>query len=103
MDKLFSIEHGKVRYWADFALYGLAIMLLMGFLILNADGVNALGIVLVALLYVLHRHILHGVQPFKRWHLLHHERPHGQRANRRASGRLSWLCLGASRRASLAV
>ncbi len=84
MDKLFSIEHGKVRYWADFALYGLAILLLIGFLIWNEDRVNALGICLIALFgfflwtfleYVLHRHILHGVQPFKRWHLLHHERP----------------------------
>ena len=25
--------------------------------------------------YVLHRFVLHGVQPFKRWHGAHHERP----------------------------
>lgn len=25
--------------------------------------------------YLVHRHVLHGLQPFKRWHEAHHQRP----------------------------
>ena len=84
MDKLFSIEQGKVIYWADFAFYCLAIILLLAFLVTSSDSVtgqSALPVILLGVFlwtfleYLLHRYVLHGVQPFKRWHELHHQRP----------------------------
>lgn len=81
---MFSLEHSKAAYRADFALYAGAIALLTGFLV--ADGPRAQWPRLVAAVtlgllgwtlieYVLHRFVLHGLQPFKRWHAEHHQRP----------------------------
>ena len=81
---IFSLEHGKWAYRADFALYGAAVVLLASVLVLDAPHSQRFAIVgtaLVGLLgwsaieYVLHRFVLHGVQPFQGWHAAHHERP----------------------------
>ena len=81
---LFSLEHGKAAYRADFALYGAAVLGLAAFLLAGEPQVPRLQVVAFALLglaswtgieYALHRFVLHGLQPFKGWHELHHQRP----------------------------
>lgn len=81
---LFTLEHGKAAYRADFALYGAAVMVLAAFVLLDGPREQRLAIAGFALLglgswtvieYVLHRFILHGLQPFRRWHQEHHQRP----------------------------
>jgi cyclopropane-fatty-acyl-phospholipid synthase len=81
---LFSIEHSKAAYVADFALYSAAVAGLTLYLILRAPAwqagelvaVVALGLAVWSLAeYGLHRFVLHGMQPFKRWHAEHHDRP----------------------------
>lgn len=82
--KVFNIEHGKAAYWADFGIYGVAIFALLMFLILSGERIGTLqmigfslaGLVLWTFLeYVLHRFVLHGIQPSKSWHAQHHLRP----------------------------
>jgi sterol desaturase/sphingolipid hydroxylase (fatty acid hydroxylase superfamily) len=82
--ELFKLEHSKLAYQADFALYGIAVLLLSGFLLLTGvreQWPEILALVLTGILswtgieYALHRFVLHGLQPFRRWHLLHHQRP----------------------------
>jgi sterol desaturase/sphingolipid hydroxylase (fatty acid hydroxylase superfamily) len=84
MAKVFKIEHGKVAYWADFGLYGAAILALILFLFLSGDRIGPLqmlgyalgGLAIWTFLeYSLHRFVLHGFAPFKTWHALHHLRP----------------------------
>jgi cyclopropane-fatty-acyl-phospholipid synthase len=79
-----TFEHSRLAYLADFALYGSAVVALAGFLVIATPGQQRLEIVLFALVglggwtaieYVLHRFVLHGLQPFRRWHLEHHRRP----------------------------
>jgi cyclopropane-fatty-acyl-phospholipid synthase len=81
---LLSIEHSKAAYVADFALYGAAVAALTLCLRLAAPTWQAGELAAVAALgvagwtlaeYGLHRFVLHGVQPFKRWHAEHHDRP----------------------------
>lgn len=81
---LLSIEHGKLVYWGDFAVHGLALAALTAVLAASAPSGHLLQVsaaVLAGLLgwtaieYGLHRFVLHGVQPFQRWHRQHHERP----------------------------
>lgn len=81
---LMTLEHSKWAYRADFALYGSAVLLLAGMLLVAAPGAQAtrlVGGVLAGLVlwsaaeYALHRFVLHGVQPFLRWHAQHHQRP----------------------------
>jgi cyclopropane-fatty-acyl-phospholipid synthase len=81
---LFSLEHGKASYGADFVCYGLLVAALAvavladlpAALALRALGWAAAGVALWSLAeYLLHRWVLHGLQPFKRWHALHHDRP----------------------------
>ena len=82
--RLTSFEHGKLAYRADFALYGTAVLLLGTALL--AVGPRAHWLELVAfgaaglagwsaIEYGLHRFVLHGLEPFRRWHALHHDRP----------------------------
>jgi sterol desaturase/sphingolipid hydroxylase (fatty acid hydroxylase superfamily) len=80
----FNMEHSRAAYRADFALYGVAVLALAGSLAWsNPPGVllQLLIISLAGLIgwtlieYFLHRFVLHGVQPFQRWHEAHHERP----------------------------
>lgn len=82
--KVFSVEHSKLAYWADFGLYGVAILGLSLFLYLSGERIGPLhmvgfalgGLVIWTFLeYALHRFVLHGLEPFKSWHALHHLRP----------------------------
>ncbi|MBT9612876.1 MAG: sterol desaturase family protein [Burkholderiales bacterium] len=81
---LFTLEHSKSAYRADFVLYGIAVALLAVFLLVAGPRAQRLGIVAFALVglgswsameYALHRFVLHGLQPFRRWHAAHHQRP----------------------------
>lgn len=81
---LLSLEHGKRAYAADFALYAVAAASLAGWLVFGAPKGHGLAIVCDVTLgvaawtlieYVVHRYVLHGLQPFKRWHAEHHLRP----------------------------
>src|SRR5665213_914552 len=81
--RLFTLEHTKAAYGADFALYGTAVVLLAA-LVLAAPRQHWLenSILVVgslagwtAIEYALHRFVLHGLPPFRRWHAEHHLRP----------------------------
>lgn len=81
---VFSFEHGRIAYRADFLLYGAAVSMLSLLLVAASPpghGAAELGLMLAGLLgwtaveYGLHRFVLHGLPPFRRWHLLHHQRP----------------------------
>jgi sterol desaturase/sphingolipid hydroxylase (fatty acid hydroxylase superfamily) len=81
---LLSFEHGRTAYRADFVVYatvvtGLSVLLLA--LSPSGRGVALLASLLAGLLawslieYGLHRFVLHGLAPFRRWHAQHHARP----------------------------
>jgi cyclopropane-fatty-acyl-phospholipid synthase len=81
---LFTLEHDRLAYDADFVLYGLAVLVLAGALVAicpPTKGREAFAVVVAGLAawtlveYGLHRFVLHGVQPFQRWHAEHHRRP----------------------------
>ena len=81
---LFKLEHSRWAYRADFALYGGAVAWFATFLLVAGPRGMRLEIWALALLglvgwsaleYALHRFVLHGLQPFQRWHAEHHERP----------------------------
>jgi sterol desaturase/sphingolipid hydroxylase (fatty acid hydroxylase superfamily) len=76
-----SFEHSPGSYRADFCVYG-TLLLALG-MVLWADPLDPrlLGWMVAGawgwtlLEYLLHRFVLHGLAPFKRWHLEHHRRP----------------------------
>jgi len=79
-----TLEHSRAAYRADFLLYGIAVGMLSVFLLVAApphDGQKIAALVLAGLAgwslveYALHRFVLHGMRPFKRWHMEHHRRP----------------------------
>lgn len=81
---LFTLEHSRRAYRADFVLYSLAVLVIAGLLLLDGPRDRWLataGFALTGLVgwtfieYLLHRFVLHGLQPFKRWHAEHHDRP----------------------------
>lgn len=81
---LLSFEHGRAAYRADFLIYGAAVAALAVVLVAVAPAGQAAalaGLVLAGLLgwsfveYGLHRFVLHGLPPFRRWHEQHHQRP----------------------------
>ena len=81
---LFSLEAGPSAYRADFWVYGAAVPLLAAVLVLDAPperwpllaACAAGGLASWSLAeYALHRIVLHGIQPFERWHGEHHRRP----------------------------
>jgi sterol desaturase/sphingolipid hydroxylase (fatty acid hydroxylase superfamily) len=81
---LLKLEHGRLAYWADFALYGMAIVVMSAALVLRSPSEHRLVILALAAVglamwtaieYGLHRFVLHGLQPFRGWHEMHHERP----------------------------
>jgi len=81
---LFSLEHSRAAYRADFALHAAAMVLLAALLAWDAPQarwLQALALVLAGLAswtaieYALHRFVLHGLPPFRRWHAAHHARP----------------------------
>jgi sterol desaturase/sphingolipid hydroxylase (fatty acid hydroxylase superfamily) len=80
----FAIEQSPARYRADFIVYAFAVSALTAWLALRAPaglawstlGFAFVGLVIwSALEYLLHRFVLHGLQPFARWHGEHHRRP----------------------------
>lgn len=80
----FAIEHSPARLRAQWGLYAAAVAVTAGWLALRAPPgmrVELAGLALAgvcvwsALEYGLHRFVLHGVQPFQRWHREHHRRP----------------------------
>jgi cyclopropane-fatty-acyl-phospholipid synthase len=81
---LFSLEHSRAAYRADFALYGISVVVLAAVIVVGGPREQALGILAsvaggltgwTLIEYVLHRYVLHGVRPFSRWHAEHHDRP----------------------------
>ena len=79
-----SLEHSHASYRADLLLYGTSVPALALSLVVWAPHGHALQLlahVVLGLLgwsmaeYALHRFVLHGLQPFRRWHLEHHARP----------------------------
>ncbi|MFZ6813424.1 sterol desaturase family protein [Undibacterium sp. Rencai35W] len=82
--RIFSFEHSKIAYRADFALYLIASAILAICLITFGPQDQTLsmtcyvlsGIVSWTLIeYVLHRFVLHGLKPFSQWHAEHHRHP----------------------------
>jgi sterol desaturase/sphingolipid hydroxylase (fatty acid hydroxylase superfamily) len=82
---LLTTEHGRAGYLADFILLAaawiaLAVVLVTAgpherrfeFVVLALSGIAAWTLVE----YALHRFVLHGLQPFRDWHVQHHRRPH---------------------------
>ena len=83
MKKNISLEQSPWSYYADFVLYPIALGAGLAVLLLRAPVLNG-SLLLAAVIgflcwspieYVLHRYVLHGVQPFKRLHQEHHDRP----------------------------
>jgi cyclopropane-fatty-acyl-phospholipid synthase len=81
---LLTAEHAKAGYLADFVLYAVASATLAVVLAVVAPYARRTEILAFALLglmawtlveYVLHRFVLHRIQPFKAWHAEHHRRP----------------------------
>ena len=81
---LFRLEHGKRAYCADFASYGVAVIGMTALLLMAGPreqrwslalfaGSGLMGWTLIE--YLLHRFVLHGLQPFQGWHAAHHDRP----------------------------
>jgi cyclopropane-fatty-acyl-phospholipid synthase len=82
--RIFKLEHSRLLYGADLAFYGLAVLGLSGFLAARLEpqqraqglALVGLGVLMWTMLeYLLHRFLLHRVEPFRRWHLSHHQRP----------------------------
>ena len=82
---LFKLEFSKTTYIADFAVYLLTPFFV--FWVLLHFGPHsewpriiisiAIGFISWTLLeYVLHRFVLHGIEPFQHWHEQHHLRPY---------------------------
>lgn len=81
---LFSIEHGTTTYRVDFAVYGIAVVLLAAAMAAHAPAAQWPELMLwtaagvagwTVIEYGLHRFVLHGMPPFAGWHLQHHRRP----------------------------
>jgi cyclopropane-fatty-acyl-phospholipid synthase len=81
---LFTLEHGKAAYRADFAAYGGVVVGLTWLLLVGvppSQRLEILPLVMAGLVgwtaveYALHRFVLHGLPPFRGWHAQHHRRP----------------------------
>ena len=81
---IFTLEHSKAAHRADLVLYGIIETALATYLVAGAPHglrteLAALAVAglasWTAIEYVMHRFLLHGVQPFKSWHEEHHQRP----------------------------
>ena len=81
--RLFSLEHSRVAYIADFALLYASVASLATFLMLAGARERRGEFAAYALLgfggwtlieYMLHRFVLHRLEPFQGWHALHHRR-----------------------------
>ncbi|WP_340676543.1 sterol desaturase family protein [Paraglaciecola sp.] len=81
---LFSMNHSKAAYRADFAIYGVTVLALLTYLFLIGQYGRWLEFVVLVVVglaswtlieYAIHRFVMHGLQPFSRWHAQHHQRP----------------------------
>ncbi|MGA7749713.1 MAG: sterol desaturase family protein [Gallionella sp.] len=81
---IFKLEHSKAAYRADFALYGITIVALAAFLVMDGPREQRVEIAVFAIVglvswtvieYALHRFVLHGLRPFRSLHEEHHRRP----------------------------
>ena len=81
---LLTLKQSDLAYRLDFALDGVAVATLGATLLVASPRADALTDTLLAaaglsswsaIEYVLHRFVLHGLQPFRRWHDAHHRRP----------------------------
>jgi sterol desaturase/sphingolipid hydroxylase (fatty acid hydroxylase superfamily) len=81
---LFTLEHSKLAYRVDFVAYAVLVVVLALSLYSQSppDALLVLGLWATAGLvswslmeYLLHRFVLHGMEPFRSWHTLHHQRP----------------------------
>lgn len=79
-----SMEHGQFAYSIDFIAYGAAIVSLTMLLVEVSPHTRWFPLAALVLFgltswslmeYLLHRFVLHGVEPFRRWHAEHHQRP----------------------------
>jgi sterol desaturase/sphingolipid hydroxylase (fatty acid hydroxylase superfamily) len=82
-----NLEYSKLQYKADFVFYAMLVLAVILYLVVFAVNNDWTGNALLLLSlavglfswslieYLIHRFVLHGVQPFKRWHLEHHARP----------------------------
>lgn len=76
-----TLEHSPGAYRADFYVYGAVLLALGALLLARPPDPRLLGWVVAGALgwtlleYLLHRFVLHGLPPFKRWHAEHHRRP----------------------------
>ena len=82
--RLFALEHDEKDHRADVALYSVAAAALTGYLLWFGHPARLSEIVALVMLglagwtlmeYVLHRFVLHGLNPFHQWHAEHHKRP----------------------------
>lgn len=82
--KVLSIEHSKFTYFADFAFYLAAVVVLPWVLFSLAPPPIRAGLVLAVVAglviwslveYAMHRLVFHGIEPFQRMHGEHHRRP----------------------------
>jgi cyclopropane-fatty-acyl-phospholipid synthase len=81
--RLFSLEHSRAGYLADFWLFGTTVVALSGLLVMAPIAQLPSSLVFIAtggtiwtlFEYALHRFLMHGVQPVRGWHAEHHRRP----------------------------
>ncbi len=82
--KILSLQFSRAGYVADALFYVLCTLLAAGMLVRFAPRFEWLAIALLAvggvivwsfLEYVLHRFVLHGIEPFRSMHAEHHDRP----------------------------
>jgi cyclopropane-fatty-acyl-phospholipid synthase len=82
--RILTLEHSKVSNILDFTFYITCVLLLALYLLINGSRQQLVGnllFILAGLLswtvieYLLHRFVLHGMQPLKNWHIEHHKYP----------------------------
>nr|WP_315196058.1 sterol desaturase family protein [uncultured Aquabacterium sp.] len=81
---ILSIEHSKLMYVSDLVSYAIGVSLMSAWMALEAPASRQLVLWVTMLLgllawspveYIVHRFILHGLEPFRSWHAVHHQRP----------------------------
>lgn len=81
---LLSIEHNQIVYFGDWAAYAICVVLMASWLAIGAPPSRHFALSVAPLLgllawspveYLVHRFVLHGIEPFRSWHAVHHQRP----------------------------
>lgn len=78
-----SISPGRRAYRLDFVLYAMVTAVLAGLAVAGPQALRGAMLALAGagllawplLEYLLHRYVLHGLQPFSGWHARHHAQP----------------------------